>query len=468
MPSTDTADARTGTDIRINETYDGQPAGRGRARSPHAARLSVRGATSDDAARPRPDPYIWGIYLLLLVISVIELYSASSSEVTASNVYGPLIRHVIFIGAGFGMVVAMQNMHYSVFRRSALFFAVLSLGLLLVSNLFGININGAQRAISVAGFTIQPAEIAKLTVVVYVAAILARYQMPGGVRNTGVVKAGLVVIIFGGLLYANGFTNMMLLMLTSLCLFLIGGMQLRKIVILLVVYAVCGAAMYGMKATLKAQDEFDRAHTATTEVVVESPATVSDRTGTRVNRITRFLEGVHPHDTITDENRQVMLAKFAQANGGVFGRGPGNSRESSRLPLAFSDYIYSIVIEETGFLGGCLLLALYLFLLARAGRIANRCNKAFPALLIMGCAVLIVFQALVHMAIVTGVFPVSGQPLPLISKGGTSILVMSAAIGMMLSVSRSANSRVRATRRKGTPHPEEAEADNPTQLSAAG
>lgn len=118
------------------------------------------------------------------------------------------------------------------------------------------------------------------------------------------------------------------------------------------------------------------------------------------------------------------------------GQGPGNSRESARLPLAFSDYIYSIIVEDTGFVGGSLLLILFLLLVARAGRIAYKCSRAFPAFLIMGCAVMIVFQALVHMAIVTGLFPVSGQPLPFISKGGTSVLVMSAAIGMMLSVSR--------------------------------
>ena len=110
--------------------------------------------------------------------------------------------------------------------------------------------------------------------------------------------------------------------------------------------------------------------------------------------------------------------------------------ENARPPLAFSDYIYSIVVEDTGFIGGIALLMLYLLLLARAGAIAYKCNRAFPAFLIMGCAVLIVFQALVHMAIVTGVFPVSGQPLPFISKGGTSVVVMSMAIGIMLSVSR--------------------------------
>jgi len=120
----------------------------------------------------------------------------------------------------------------------------------------------------------------------------------------------------------------------------------------------------------------------------------------------------------------------------VFGQGPGNSRESARLPLAFSDYIYSIIVEDMGMVGGIAVLLLFLLLVARAGRIAYKCSRAFPAFLIMGCAVMIVAQALVHMAIVTGLFPVSGQPLPFISKGGTSVIVMSAALGIMLSVAR--------------------------------
>jgi cell division protein FtsW len=131
-----------------------------------------------------------------------------------------------------------------------------------------------------------------------------------------------------------------------------------------------------------------------------------------------------------------MYSYMAQANGSWHGVLPGNSRETARLPLAFSDYIFAIIVEDWGFIGGFALLMLYLCLLGRAGAIAAKCSRAFPALLVMGMAVMTVLQALFHMAIVTGVFPVSGQPLPLISKGGSSILVTSIAFGIMLSVSR--------------------------------
>lgn len=385
-----------------------------------------------DRRPQKSDPYLWGIYITLLVASVIELFSASSSEVSGANVYMPLIRHAIFLVLGLGIVLALQNTHYGYFSRLAWFCAVVSLGLLVLSNFFGVEINGAQRAIRVAGFTIQPPEIVKLTVVVLLARILGQHQEVRGVTTRGVVQAAGVVILFGALLWKNGLTNTILLFGVSLSMFLIGGMKWKKFGLVLLVYGVCAGVLVFMKYTGdKSTGEFEKVG-QTTAVVKDG----IDRTGTQKGRISRFLAGVTPDDELNDENRQVIFAKIAQANGGLIGQGPGNSRESARLPLAFSDYIFSIIVEDTGFIGGLALLILYLLILARAGRIAYMCRRAFPAFLIMGCAVLIVFQALVHMAIVTGLFPVSGQPLPFISKGGTSILVMSAALGIMLSVSR--------------------------------
>ncbi len=410
--------------LDIRQTVDGVAV----ETTPSASRPKAR--KGPVLQRQKPDPYLWGIYIMLLVVSVIELFSASSTEVSGSNVYLPLIRHSIFLVLGLGIVLAFQNTHYGWFSRFAWPCAILSLLLLIASNYFGVEINGAQRAIKIAGLTIQPPEIVKLTVVVLLAKILGQHQQVKGVTNTGVILAATVVVIFGGFLWKNGLTNTILLFGVSIAMFLIGGMKWKKLGLVLLVYGVFAGCLVMLKYTGEKKTEFDSV--GQTEVVEQG----INRTGTQKNRISRYLEGVKPMDPITDENRQVVFAKIAQANGGVFGQGPGNSRESARLPLAFSDYIYSIIVEDTGLVGGLCLLMLYLCLLARAGRIAYYCRRAFPAFLIMGCAVLIVFQALVHMAIVTGLFPVSGQPLPLISKGGTSILVMSAAIGIMLSVSR--------------------------------
>ena len=405
----------------IRETIDGQ----------EIRKSTGQTQTPKSKIQPRPaDPYIWGLYIALLVISVIELFSASSSEVSASNVYMPLIRHGMFLVGGLGLVLLIQNVHYKNISHFAVGMAILSLGLLLFSNFFGVEINGAQRAVKIAGFTIQPAEIVKYSVVILLARILGREQKGGGISTKGVISSALVAVVFAACLWKNGLTNTLLLFMVSVCMFLIGGMKWKQFIVVMLIYGVCAGLLYLIKYQDEKVDEFDKV--GQTEQVSKA----DDRTGTHKGRITRFLAGVNPEDPIDDYNRQVVFSKIAQANGGVFGQGPGNSRESARLPLAFSDYIYSIIVEDTGLVGGIALLIIYMMLLARAGRIAYRCRLAIPSFMIMGCAVLIVLQALVHMAIVTGLFPVSGQPLPFISKGGTSVLVMSVAIGTMLSVSR--------------------------------
>lgn len=412
-------------------------------------------ATSSPTETLRSDPYIWGIYAMLLVASTIELFSASSSIVTSANVYSPLIGHGIFLLLGLGLAFVLQRVKYVFFRRWSVILAVISLIMLVYATYAGEEINGAQRAFKLLGFTIQPAEIVKLTIVLFLAKVLATNQEPHGVSNKGVIIAASTVVLFAGITWKNGLTNTVLLMGVSMAMFLIGGMQWRKFCIVLLVYLMCGGALYVMKY----DNDDSKAFNGTEQVD-------KDRSGTHKGRLQRFSEGVDPEDEITDMNRQVIFANFAQARGGLFGRGPGNSQESARLPLAFSDYIYSIIVEDTGFVGGVALLVIYLCLLGRAGHIASKCSRAFPALLVMGCAVLIVLQALAHMAIVVGIVPVSGQPLPFISKGGTSVLVMSAAVGMMLSVSRYGVTRgdKKQMRAEEKELPEDMLAVNPTAL----
>ena len=169
---------------------------------------------------------------------------------------------------------------------------------------------------------------------------------------------------------------------------------------------------------------------------------------------------------VTDENRQVFFARMAQGTGNIFGHGPGNSSVTSQLPLANIDYIFSVVVSDLGFAGGFALLLCYLSLLFRAGRIASKCRRAYPAMLIIGMSVFIVFSAMFHMAINTGLFPVSGQPLPLISKGGTSILITSLAFGIMFSVSRTAamSSKKEENIAEKEMLPDDLQAENPGML----
>lgn len=420
--------------IYIRESLDGRPIEEKSERK--KTKKATKKRSENVVTALKSDPYIWGIYLLLVLISIIELYSASASEVVGTNVYAPLIRHGMFLGIGFVILYLIQRIHYGYITRFAGAIGVLSWLALAYSTFMGVEINGAQRAFMLGPFTVQPPEIVKLTVIIWLATILAKSQMRHDVKTSGIVYSAIVVAAFGGLLALNGLTNTLLVMVVSVSMFLICGIPLRKICIVIGVYGVLFGIFYVFTKVINRSSEFDKV--GQTEQVV-SEATGGDHSlgsQTQINRILRFLKGVHPEDELNDENRQVIMAKLAQARGGVVGKGFGNSRESVRLPLAFSDYIYSIVIEESGLIGGIFLMILYLLLLARAGYVAYNLNRALPAFLILGCAILIVFQALVHMAIVTGLFPVSGQPLPLISKGGTSVLVMSAAIGIMLSVSR--------------------------------
>lgn len=446
------------TDIIINKTIDGRPESEVMAER--------KKKTTSPKEKLHSDPYIWAIYIVLLIVSVIEQYSASSSVVTADKIYAPLISHARFLFIGFILVLICQRIHYKYFKKWAWVIASISLLLLLIAPYVGEVINGAQRVIKISeGITIQPAEIAKITVTLLLASIMAKHQMARGITNRGATISAIVVIVFGGALYSNGLTNTALMMGVSLTMLLIGGIQWKKWLVIILIYGIFGGVVYLIKY------KNDEAETAQKELVtissgIEGEGANVDRSGTHKGRMQRFFEGVHPNDTIKDDNRQVMFANFALANGGLLGNGPGNSRESARLPLAFSDYIFSIIVEDIGFVGGLFLLIIYLSLIARAGYIASQCTRAFPALLITGCAVMIVFQALVHMAIVTGVFPVSGQQLPLISKGGTSILVMSIAIGMMLSVSRFAtlNKSKKENNKDKKELPDELQAANPTQI----
>lgn len=422
---------------------------------------------------PKADKYIWAIYIAILVISVIELYSASSREVTATNVFAPLLRHGQMLVLGAIFTILISRMHYRWLYPLTPIFVTLTI-LLGVYVLFkGDIINGARRSTTLLGIAIQPAELLKLAVVLVIARVMSRQQADRGVRTAGVAWSAAIVLLCGGLLFSQGLTNSLLLMGISFAMMLIAGVEWKKFFCVLLAYGVVGAGAMIMKHESK-PDYSPEEWTYITENGKDySGKTVTiTRSGTQQNRIARWLgnDSVAKYDEpITSENRQEQYSYMAQANGGLIGNLPGNSRETARLPLAFSDYIFAIVIEDWGFVGGLILLALYLWLLTRAGAIASRCSRVFPALLVMGMAVLIVLQALFHMAIVTGVFPVSGQPLPLISKGGSSILATSIAFGIMLSVSRFAvqSNKKREIDAEILTLPADMSAENPSKLRSA-
>lgn len=421
------------------------------------------------------DRWIWGMYITLCLISVVESYTALSQVVGKQGLYAPLLKHCALLGSGFLILWAIQRLHYTKFIFWIKVYAFISLLSVIAVNFLGDDVNGAVRAIPVPGFgTIQPAELAKIAIATYIPLIVSRNQISNGVTRKGAIYAVTAVCVFALFLLMQGFTNTMLIMATSVVIMWVGGIKVRQLFVVFAVYAVVGLVGYKIHSIGK-----EKQHKADIEMLKSSGKYTGDlseddgeayagRSATWTARISRWVQN---YDSLvympkTAKNEQEMYAHMAQAHGGIYGVGPGNSRECSRLPLAFSDYIYSIIVEETGLLGGLVVMVIYIWLLIRAGLIASRCARAFPALLIMGMAVMITLQALVHMAINTGLFPVSGQSLPLISEGGTSVWCISAAFGIMLSVSRHASQNtIDKLKKKDEQNlPKEELAPNPMQI----
>ena len=437
-----------------------------------------------EISRKYGDPWIWGIYIMLLIISVVESYSASSREIASQGIYMPIIKQCIFLGLGAVCVILLQRVDYN--KPKFLYAMIPGLAIITVFSLvyvmfFGEVINGARRAMTIIpGVTLQPAELAKLSIVTMLSYIFAKSQKNQDISRGGLIAAACVVALYGGLMIRSGLTNTLLLIAISGSMLLIGGASFRKIGILMGFFVIMFGFFFIIKSNNDKKEEMFK--DTQREMMVNAPISgdiveempsggdskvvVDRRSGTWKNRLKEWWHSDSlVYRPITAKNQQEMFSRMAQAHGGLVGKGIGQSRECSRLPLAFSDYIYSIIVEETGLVGGIFVLLLYLSLLGRAAMIVRRSKRVLPSLLVIGMASFITFQALFHMAINVGVFPVSGQPLPLISKGGTSIIVISVAFGVMLSVSRTiANYGNKKNKVDDTPIIEGLDAENPTEI----
>lgn len=411
----------------------------------------------EEMTRKYGDPWIWGIYFMLVLISIVETYSASSREVATMGVYMPIVKHCFFLLLG-GIVLFF--VHKIPYNNKAFLFGitvglfVITLASLVYVQFFGEILNGARRSFRLFGISIQPSEFAKLAVVTSLSLILSRTQKQNGVSNIGLWGCVAVVGVFSLFTFKSGLTNFLLLAGISLIMMVVGGISGKKILTLVIAFCILGGGFkYINHINEQKEENIQLAAKQNGERVVnEGEATEDDYTATlqpekkpgeidRSNLRWKRLKDWWNNDSlvyrrIDDKNAQEMFSRMAQAHGGVTGVFFGNSRESSRLPLAFSDYIFSIIVEDTGLIGGTCVVLLYLFLLARAAMIARRCRRTLPTLIVIGTASMITLQAFFHMAINTGVFPVSGQPLPLISKGGTSIIIINFAFAILLSISR--------------------------------
>ena len=379
------------------------------------------------------DKVIWIIFLLLCLVSIIEVFSASSTLTYKSgNHWAPIRTHMVLIAVGAVVVLVVHNIPCRWFKTFTLLLPVS--WILLGSVLFvGMVTNGARRWIDLGFFQFQPSELAKMGTIISVAYILARMQEDNGASP----KAFRYILgVTGGtclLIFTENLSTAVLLALSVFLMMYIGRVPFRQLAKLTAIGI--GLLVIGV-ATIKFV-----------------PGEAWDKVG--LHRMTTWQSRLDNHfDTAVippekfdiDNDAQVAHANIAIATSGILGKGPGNSVQRDFLSQAFSDFIYAIIIEELGLVGGAIVAFLYIWLLMRIGRIARSCDKPYYAFLVMGIGFLLVTQAMFNMLVAVGIMPVTGQPLPLISKGGTSTLVNCAYIGIVLSISRHVNELKRKER----------------------
>ena len=370
------------------------------------------------------DRVIWIIFMFLCLISVVEVFSATSTiAYKNANHWAPIVRHATFLLGGFVLVLLLHNVPCRFFPAFILLLPV-SVLMLLVTPFVGINANDAHRWLEIFGIQFQPSEFAKLASIVFIAFLLSKRSRftDGQIFKYILIGVGVTCVL---ILPENFSTAFMLFGVCFLMMF-IGQLPLMKLgklagvlILALILFIVL------LRFTPAGVTQY-----------------LPDRFSTWQGRLERFFDG-HESDTdengvykITDDNYQVSHAKIAIARGGVFRQLPGHGQQRDFLPQAYSDFIYAIIIEELGVVGGVFVLMLYIMLLVRVGMIARKCEKAFPKYLVLGCGLLIVVQALANMAVAVNLIPVTGQPMPLVSRGGTSTVISCIYFGIILSVSR--------------------------------
>ena len=401
------------------------------------------------------DKAIWAVFLFLCLISIVEVFSASSTlTYKTQNYLRPLLYHSGTILVGVFVAIITLNIPCRYFKLITPIMLFVTYATLLGVLIWGQSINGANRVIQLPGFTFQPSELAKGTMVLATAQILSAMQKPDGSgADPKAMKYVLIVTVPAVMLIAIENLSTGVLLFGVLYLMMLIGrvpiIQMGKLTGILVLLAgLFMALVFSMASLDKEGKEIDAAQQ---NELVEKPKvdekkertafeSVTHRFWTWKNRLTKrsTTKGVSPEEYDIKGNYQVAHANFAIASSNIIGKGPGNSVERDYLPQAFSDFIYAIIIEEMGITGAIAVVMLYVILLFRVARIAGRCENNFPAFLIMGLALLLVCQAVINMMVATDFGIVTGQPLPLISKGGTSTIVNCAYIGAILSVSRSA------------------------------
>ncbi|MBR5957380.1 MAG: FtsW/RodA/SpoVE family cell cycle protein [Salinivirgaceae bacterium] len=364
------------------------------------------------------DTTIWIIVFLLSIVSILTVYSATGTlayKKMGGNTAFYLIRHGSFLVFGIGLIWLIHRIPYRVFHRITMGLLYLSVGLLIFTLLCGVSLNSASRWVSIFGVQFQTSDLAKIAIILYIARVLGSNQDKIEDPNAAfwpIIKwVGVICLLIFG---ADFSTSAMLFFICCVIMY-IGGIKLvllgklfgcilaGLVFMLLLAYAVPPISKIGRVATIKA-------------------------------RIENFIGLGDNNDA--EHSFQSDHSKMAIVNGGIMGQGPGNSTQRNFLPHPYSDFIYAIIVEESGIIGGTFVLALYLILLLRARKIVKKSLRTYPAFLCIGLSLSLVVQAFFNMGVAVNLFPVTGQTLPLVSMGGTSIVFTSISIGIILNVSR--------------------------------
>ncbi len=375
------------------------------------------------------DKSIWMTVLFLALASMLLVYSSVgllAYQYQGGNTFFYFFKHAFFLVTGFVMIYVIHKINYRIFSRLSQVMIWLSIPLLLLTLVMGDNVNNASRwlTIPIINQSFQTSDLAKLALITYLARIMSKDGYDPKDFQKGFIPVMMPVVIICALILPANLSTAALLFLVCVMLMFVAGVN-WKYLLSLIPMGVIALGMVFMIAKVK-PDVFPRAETW-------------------IARIERYATGVQDRDG----NYQSEMAKIAIATGGVTGKGPGNSSQRSFLPQSSSDFIYAIVIEEYGLIGGFGILLLYLILLFRSIKLVQRVEKHFGALLVLGLSFGLVFQALINMCVAVNLLPVTGQPLPMVSMGGTSVWFTCITLGIILSVSRSVDKEISSKQEGG-------------------
>jgi cell division protein FtsW len=379
------------------------------------------------------DKVIWALVVLLTLVSLLAVYSATGS-LAYKNYKGNteiyLFKQIGFIIFGILVIYFAHRINYTFYSKVAQILFILSIPLLFYTLFFGVRMNEGSRWIRLPfiNMTMQTSDLAKLALFMYLARLISKRQDVIKDFKKGFLPIMIPVGITCLLIAPANLSTALLLGASCLLLLFIGRARVKHILVTIGI-ALIPVAMLIMAAVIRHKSESDE-----TSITKKTSAGLFGRVDTWIGRVESFIYDTKEADN--DDSYQVDQAKIAIAKGGIFGVGPGNSTTRDYLPQAYNDFIFAIIIEEYGFLGGAFILFIYLVFLYRCIRIFKRCPYAFGAFLALGLSFTLAIQAIINMAVTVNLFPVTGVTLPLVSMGGTSFIFTCLSIGIILSVAR--------------------------------